>query len=316
MITAACFPAPPGRKRRRPRTCAEFLAPSSRRALRDARDAAARRWRSRTASTTICANSSRARFAGAESSSLIGKAFSRFMEGEDPTEFSWMEKLGFLAQGIATRADLRSGQAGERLALETIRGGLRGNRNSRRCSPRKRQVIIEPERRAFAIANFFANQLAFRFFTSFVKQLSTGNIIEAIQEISMLLPILGTLAPYLYAFTQPGAGPRAGSRLCRSLAGNAAAPALQNRKRAWFTDTLEDVNGVANTIRQLTAACVAEGHDLTVVTSRPRSTSPISRSRISRPSANSSCRSTSCKSSASRRSCRCSITSSGRASPS
>ena len=43
---------------------------------------------------------------------------------------------------------------------------------------------------------------------------------------------------------------------------------LENRKRAWFTDTLEDVNGVANTIRKLTAACVAEGYDLTVVTSR------------------------------------------------
>jgi glycosyltransferase involved in cell wall biosynthesis len=43
---------------------------------------------------------------------------------------------------------------------------------------------------------------------------------------------------------------------------------LRNRKRAWFTDTLEDVNGVANTIRRLTSACVSEGHDLVVVTSR------------------------------------------------
>ena len=43
---------------------------------------------------------------------------------------------------------------------------------------------------------------------------------------------------------------------------------LRNEKRAWFTDTLEDVNGVANTIRKLTATCVANGHDLIVVTSR------------------------------------------------
>ncbi len=45
-------------------------------------------------------------------------------------------------------------------------------------------------------------------------------------------------------------------------------PPLQNRKRAWFTDTLEDVNGVATTIRKMTAAGVAAGEELIVVTSR------------------------------------------------
>src|SRR5437879_1938683 len=43
---------------------------------------------------------------------------------------------------------------------------------------------------------------------------------------------------------------------------------LQNRKRAWFTDTLEDVNGVATTIRKMTAAGAAAGKELIVVTSR------------------------------------------------
>jgi glycosyltransferase involved in cell wall biosynthesis len=44
--------------------------------------------------------------------------------------------------------------------------------------------------------------------------------------------------------------------------------ALQNTKRAWFTDTLEDVNGVATTIRKMTAAALQSGADLIVVTSR------------------------------------------------
>jgi len=47
-------------------------------------------------------------------------------------------------------------------------------------------------------------------------------------------------------------------------------PELQNRKRAWFTDTLDDVNGVANTIRKMTAAGTAAGEKLIVVTSRRR----------------------------------------------
>jgi glycosyltransferase involved in cell wall biosynthesis len=44
--------------------------------------------------------------------------------------------------------------------------------------------------------------------------------------------------------------------------------ALQNRKRVWFTDTLDDVNGVATTIRRMVAAGAKAGKDLTVVVSR------------------------------------------------
>ena len=43
---------------------------------------------------------------------------------------------------------------------------------------------------------------------------------------------------------------------------------LKNRKRAWFTDTLEDVNGVATTIRKMAHEGAAAGEELIVVTSR------------------------------------------------
>jgi glycosyltransferase involved in cell wall biosynthesis len=45
-------------------------------------------------------------------------------------------------------------------------------------------------------------------------------------------------------------------------------PPLRNEKRAWFTDTLEDVNGVARTIRSMVQAARHAGADVTVVTSR------------------------------------------------
>ncbi len=47
------------------------------------------------------------------------------------------------------------------------RGTSRSPR-SRRPSPRQTADVAEPERRAFLIANLFANQLAFRFFNKFV----------------------------------------------------------------------------------------------------------------------------------------------------
>jgi glycosyltransferase involved in cell wall biosynthesis len=204
--------------------------------------------------------------AGAKSSSLLGKAFSRFMEGEDPTEFSWTDKLGFLAEGIASGKIFELAKPANASLWKQLSATFTGA-EIKALLARETAGIVEPERRAFVIANFFANQLAFRFFTTFIKQLSSGNIIEAIQEISVLLPVLAPLAPYAYAFRSQAPDRPWLGEVSLALTGSKP-PALQNRKRAWFTDTLEDVNGVANTIRKLTAACIAEGYDLTVVTSR------------------------------------------------
>ena len=49
--------------------------------------------------------------------------------------------------------------------------------------------VAEPERRAFLIANLFANQLAFRFFSKFVRQLSGGNMMEGLQALSAIAPL-------------------------------------------------------------------------------------------------------------------------------
>ena len=206
------------------------------------------------------------KFSGAKSSTLLGKAFSRFMEGENPTEFSWTDKLIFIAEGIASGKIFDLAKPANASLWKQFAAAFTGG-EIKALLARETAGITEPERRAFVIANFFINQLAFRFFTTFVQQLTNGNIIEAIQEISVLLPVLAPLAPYVYAFRSQAPDRPWLADVCEALAG--ARPAsLQNRKRAWFTDTLEDVNGVANTIRKLTATCVAHGHDLTVVTSR------------------------------------------------
>ena len=208
------------------------------------------------------------RFAEAESSTLIGKAFSRFMEGEDPTEFSWSEKFSFVAQGIATGKIFELAKPANASLWRQFSGTF-ARLDVKEVLSREVTDAAEPERRTFAIANHFASQFAFRIFTAFVKQISSGNIIEAIREISLLLPVVGTLVPYLYGFQNQAPDRRWLLAVWAALAGGAPLPSgLQNEKRAWFTDTLEDVNGVATTIRRLTAATVAEGHDLIVVTSR------------------------------------------------
>jgi glycosyltransferase involved in cell wall biosynthesis len=188
------------------------------------------------------------------------------MEGEDPTEFSWTDKLGFIAEGIASGKIFELAKPANASLWKQFSATLNTGQ-FKTLLARETEGIVEPERRAFVIANFFANQLVFRFFTTFIQQISSGNLIEAIQEISVLVPILAPLAPYLYAFRSQSPDRRWLSEISHGLTGQKP-PALGNSKRAWFTDTLEDVNGVANTIRKLTAACVAQGCELVVITSR------------------------------------------------
>jgi len=199
-------------------------------------------------------------------SGLVAKVFSRFMEGRDPTEFTLAEKIGFVAQGIM------SGQVFElakpaNASLWKQFSTYFAETDVKSLLARQTAGVAEPERRAFLIANLFANQLAFRFFTRFVKELSSGNLIESIQDVSTLIPILLTLSPYVYSFHSQAPSRRWLRELCEGMGGEIP-PALRNRKRAWFTDTLEDVNGVATTIQKMTAAAVAAGEDLVVVTSR------------------------------------------------
>ncbi|MGB8356775.1 MAG: glycosyltransferase family 1 protein, partial [Chthoniobacteraceae bacterium] len=201
-----------------------------------------------------------------QSYGLLEKVFSRFMEGKDPTEFSLMEKMGFLAQGIA------SGQIFElvkpaNVSLWKQMSSYFKETDVKGLLAKEIAGITEPERRAFITANFFANQLAFRYFIKFVKELSSGNIIESIQDVSTLIPILLMLGPYIYSFKSQAPSRKWLMDACKSINGEIP-PALLNRKRAWFTDTLEDVNGVATTIRKMTLAGVAAGEDLIVVTSR------------------------------------------------
>src|ERR1700747_3235432 len=111
-----------------------------------------------------------------------------------------------------------------------------------------------------------AEQLAFRFFEKFVQQISSGNMVESMQALSAIVPILVILTPYIYGFHSQAPSRKWLRAIFEELTGEIPV-ALQNRKRAWFTDTLEDVNGVATTIRKMTAAGAAAGKELFFVPS-------------------------------------------------
>jgi glycosyltransferase involved in cell wall biosynthesis len=199
---------------------------------------------------------------------LLETMFSRFMEGRDPTEFTLREKATFIAQGVMSGKIFELAKPRNVSLWKGLSKHFAQPKVKARLA-REIKGVNEPERRTFLMANLVCEQLAFRLFEKFVQQIRKGNLIESMQALSGIAPILILLAPYLYAFHSQ-APSRHWLREVFSKMTGAIPSELQNRKRAWFTDTLDDVNGVANTIRKMTAAGQAAGEKLIVMTSRRR----------------------------------------------
>src|SRR4029453_11580878 len=200
------------------------------------------------------------------SAPLVEQMFSRFMEGRDPTELSLKDKATVFAQGVVSGKifDLMK-PANVSLWKELSTQFQEAQAKAKNAA--ELEGVDEPERRTFLMANAVAEQLAYRLFTKFVQQLSGGNMIESMQALTAMAPILIILAPYIYGFHSQAPSRKWLQGIFRDLTGKIP-EALQNNKRAWFTDTLEDVNGVPTTIRKMTAAGAAAGKELIVITSR------------------------------------------------
>ncbi|PYI46879.1 MAG: histidinol-phosphatase [Verrucomicrobia bacterium] len=197
---------------------------------------------------------------------LLEKMFSRFMEGRAPTEFTLREKMEFIVQGVVSGKIFEFVKPAN-VSLWKELSGYFARPEVKAKLAAQLDGVSEPERRTFLMANMVAEQLAFRFFKKFVQQISSGNMIESMQALSAIVPILVILTPYIYGFHSQAPSRKWLRGIFKELTGEIPI-ALQNRKRAWFTDTLEDVNGVATTIRKMTAAGAAAGNELIVLTSR------------------------------------------------
>jgi glycosyltransferase involved in cell wall biosynthesis/predicted metal-dependent phosphoesterase TrpH len=200
--------------------------------------------------------------------SLLGKMAERFLAGQNPTAFSYAERFGHLTEAIRTGQALDFVKPGEMTFAREVGAFLSDAKLKRALD----QIIVEEpnaQRRSFRMASHITNELSYRLITQFQQRVSKGNLIDAFQSLTGLLPVGFSVTPYLVAFGQQAPDRQLLIHTARRFTGTVPLP-LRNEKRAWFTDTLEDVNGVARTIRAMTQAARHAGADLTVVTSRSK----------------------------------------------
>jgi glycosyltransferase involved in cell wall biosynthesis len=121
-------------------------------------------------------------------------------------------------------------------------------------------------RETFVLASRLMNRLLFEFTRKGVKKFLEGSLFGSLQALSALGPVFLGAAPYLFAFHQHHKD-RAFLEAVRSRFANGEAPLPAAPRRAWFTDTLGEVNGVAATLLAMSGAAARQQADLTLVTS-------------------------------------------------
>jgi glycosyltransferase involved in cell wall biosynthesis/predicted metal-dependent phosphoesterase TrpH len=200
--------------------------------------------------------------------SLLGKMAERFLAGQNPTAFSFAERFGHVTEAIRTGQALDFVKPGEVTLAREVGTFL--------SDPKLKQALDqiiakEPnaQRRSFRMASHITNELTYRLITQFQQRVARGNLIDAFQSVTGLLPVGASVLPYIVAFGQQAPDRMLLTHVARRFIGTVPQP-LRNEKRAWFTDTLEDVNGVARTIRAMVQAAGHAGADLTVITSRSK----------------------------------------------
>jgi glycosyltransferase involved in cell wall biosynthesis len=110
-----------------------------------------------------------------------------------------------------------------------------------------------------------SQKLGYSFFQRFCESIQKGRLIESLQSLASLGPVLLGIAPYLTAFKAQ----HKDESFLKEVAGSFTGPdaySMKSGRKAWITDTFEDLNGVSHTIDLMASTARKMGRDITVVT--------------------------------------------------
>ena len=202
---------------------------------------------------------------GEDTDSTVIGALLRRLAGEQSLQPSRRVWPAFVERAIRTARKRRLSDV-ERIIFEEFTAIMAPDRPA---SLRERfsapQQPPTPEQQ-FRLACTVAHQLTFRFLKDTSDRFRHGRIVDGLQSLSAIGPVMLGVAPYITAFGVQ----HKDQGFLRSIADRfpaARGVRIRSGKKAWVTDTLSDVNGVAHTINVLSSLAKARGRDITVVTS-------------------------------------------------
>lgn len=189
----------------------------------------------------------------------------RFFRPEAPVEPTLWHRLDHTLHQVYHRAVASSDPGPEAFLLEEL---LEIGKNLWARAP---ETSVDIDERTFRVLNSTTNRLLDRFGSLLLRRASDGRLFDALEAASALLPVVLLDAPYPVAYGTVRKGKAAASEYAGRM------PEVEmpcsGGARAWFTDTIDDLNGVSRTLQQLSRLAGARGLRLAVVTSQSRALS-------------------------------------------
>lgn len=124
------------------------------------------------------------------------------------------------------------------------------------------------DERTFRIFSNTTNRLLDRLSGLLFRRITDGKFLEAFEAVSALIPVLLLNAPYPMSFFNMRRGRRAAAEFAALTPD--CPPRPGSGARAWFTDTIDDLNGVSRTLQKFSRLAVEDGRRLAVVASQRR----------------------------------------------
>ncbi|MDM7992121.1 MAG: glycosyltransferase [Candidatus Fermentibacter sp.] len=124
------------------------------------------------------------------------------------------------------------------------------------------------DERTFRIFSNTTNRLIDRLSGLLFRRITDGKFLEAFEAVSALIPVLLLNAPYPMSFFNMRRGRRAAAEFAAGTPG--CSPPPSSGARAWFTDTIDDLNGVSRTLQKFSRLAFDSGRKLAVIASQER----------------------------------------------
>jgi glycosyltransferase involved in cell wall biosynthesis len=125
------------------------------------------------------------------------------------------------------------------------------------------------DERTFEILSNLTNRLTDRLTSLLFHSFRDGKILESIEATTALAPVLLATAPYPLFYFVSRRGREAVSRISRAAVGKDLGRRDRDR-RAWFTDTIDDLNGVSRTLQRFSELSMEGGRRMAVVACQTR----------------------------------------------
>lgn len=200
--------------------------------------------------------------------SVLGEVFKRFIDGYEVSAGSSGGRIRTWVGRVARRRRLRRLSATEHMLVEAF---LEMRQEGNPQTGGLATAAMSREARCFQAAAKVSHELSRQFLDKFLHQLGEGRLVDGLQTAAAMGSVVLGVAPYLTSFGVQ----HKDEGFLQAVAGRFPAAAGLRRRgagRAWLTDTFEDVNGVAHTIR--TFAEKARSHSMPIAVMTCLETAP------------------------------------------